>query len=414
MTDASPGIRRVTADHLRGAVHRSKALSRSGVLERGFTLAFRNLVYPQIWEDPVVDMEALGIQSTDHVVAIASGGCNVMSYLTANPARVTALDLNGAHIALNRLKLAAARHLPSHASFYNMFGRGNLRGNVQAFDTYLRDRLDTQTRNFWNGRGWNGRRRISIFSKGLFRHGLLGRFIGAAHLLARANGCRPQAILEARSLEEQRQIFEARFAPIFDRGLVRWIVNQKASLYGLGIPPAQYDALAGGNPGGMAAVLRERLEKLTCGFPIKENYFAWQAFGRAYEDIPSAAVPPYLEKKNFEAIRGACERVDVRHQSMTAFLEESGPESIDCIVLLDAQDWMNDGELTRLWSAISRASRPGARVIFRTAADERLLPGRIPDDLLGSWTYEEERSRALHERDRSSIYGMFHLYTLKD
>jgi len=45
-------------------------------------------------------MEALRLGPDDRVVAIASGGCNVLSYLTADPARVAAIDLNGAHIAL--------------------------------------------------------------------------------------------------------------------------------------------------------------------------------------------------------------------------------------------------------------------------------------------------------------------------
>jgi S-adenosylmethionine-diacylglycerol 3-amino-3-carboxypropyl transferase len=82
--------------------------------------------------------------------------------------------------------------------------------------------------------------------------------------------------------------------------------------------------------------------------------------------------------------------------------------------LLDAQDWMTDAGLTALWTQITRTARPGARVIFRTAADDRLLPERLPDDLLSRWRYEEERSRELGRQDRSSIYGAFHLYVLKD
>ena len=46
-----------------------------------------------------------------------------MSYLTADPGRITAVDLNHAHIALGRLKLAAARHLPSHRHFANFLRR---------------------------------------------------------------------------------------------------------------------------------------------------------------------------------------------------------------------------------------------------------------------------------------------------
>ena len=53
---------------------------------------------------------------------------------------------------------------------------------------------------------------------------------------------------------------------------------------------------------------------------------------------------------------------------------------------------------------------PGARVIFRTAANERLLPGKVPDAILSGWTYDAERSRTLDASDRSSIYGAFHLY----
>jgi S-adenosylmethionine-diacylglycerol 3-amino-3-carboxypropyl transferase len=95
--------------------------SREGVLERIFTLAFRGLVYPQIWEHPAVDLEAMQIRPTDHVLAIGSGGCNILNYLVVDPARISAIDLNGAHIALIRLKLCALRHLPDYDSFFRFY-----------------------------------------------------------------------------------------------------------------------------------------------------------------------------------------------------------------------------------------------------------------------------------------------------
>jgi S-adenosylmethionine-diacylglycerol 3-amino-3-carboxypropyl transferase len=79
-------------------------------------------------------------------------------------------------------------------------------------------------------------------------------------------------------------------------------------------------------------------------------------------------------------------------------------------VLLDAQDWMTDHQLNALWTEITRTARPGARVIFRTAAEPTLLPGRVADRILDRWTYEEEESLELGRQDRSSIYGGFHLY----
>ncbi len=88
-----------------------------------FCRLFKGLVYPQIWEDPEVDMVALAIQPGHRIVTIASGGCNALSYLTADPARVEAVDLNRAHVAFNRLKLAALKHLPDYATFIASMAR---------------------------------------------------------------------------------------------------------------------------------------------------------------------------------------------------------------------------------------------------------------------------------------------------
>ncbi len=70
---------------LKQAVRRHKVMSREGMLEKLFERLFRGLVYAQIWEDPEVDLEAMALTPDCHVVAIASGGCNILSYLTADP-----------------------------------------------------------------------------------------------------------------------------------------------------------------------------------------------------------------------------------------------------------------------------------------------------------------------------------------
>ena len=248
MRHSTKAVGKATDAHLKAAVHRARPLTRAGVLERMFTFAFSKLVYPQIWEDPVVDMKALEIGPGHEVIAIASGGCNVLSYLTADPAEIMAVDLNGAHIALGRLKICALENLPDYDTFFRFFGRADARANVGVYDRLLRQKLDPATRAYWDKRRAFGRRRIGVFAHNFYRHGLLGHFLGAGHALARLHGVDPSVILEARSLEEQRRLYEERLAPIFDKPLVRWMMKQPASLYGLGIPPAQYKALAGDSP----------------------------------------------------------------------------------------------------------------------------------------------------------------------
>ncbi len=397
---------------VRGAVHRHQHLSKQGLLERAFTFAFRGLVYAQIWEDPAVDLEALAIAPNSHVVTIASGGCNVLSYLTANPRAITAVDLNTAHIALNRLKLAAARHLPDHAAFHRFFGQANRPDNIDAYRRFVQPHLDETSRRYWEGRDVIGRRRIKGFAKGFYKRGLLGGFIGLGHAMAKLYGIDPAEILAARTLDEQRHIYDTRLAPFFDKKFIRWMIDQPASLFGLGIPPAQYDVLAADDPQGISAALRSRLEKLACDFDISQNYFAWQAFGRGYGAGPDAPVPPYLEPANYETVVARVERVEIRHANLCDYLDSMPDASLDRYVLLDAQDWMTDVQLERLWNAITRTARTGARVLFRTAAAPDLLPGRVPEAILSRWAYQAEASADYTRRDRSAVYGGVHLYVL--
>jgi len=74
---------------------------------------------------------------------------------------------------------------------------------------------------------------------------------------------------------------------------------------------------------------------------------------------------------------------------------------------------MTEEILNDLWGEIERTARPGARVIFRTAGEESILPGRVPDSILSKFTYDAEKCRALTAKDRSSIYGGFHLYVYR-
>ena len=154
---------------LKDALLRHKALSKDGLSERLFGLLFSGLVYPQIWEDPVVDMEALRLQADDHVVAIASGSCNVLSYLTADPAKISAIDLNGAHIALGKLKLAALASLVRHEDFLRFFGQAQSKDNIALYDQTIAPRLDSVSRGYWEARSLTGRRRIEVFAKNFYR-----------------------------------------------------------------------------------------------------------------------------------------------------------------------------------------------------------------------------------------------------
>ena len=396
---------------LERAAHQRPAATRRGALERLFTLMFQGFVYNQIWEDPDVDLEALELEPHHRMITIASGGCNVLNYLAADPAQIVAVDLNPNHVALTRLKLSALENLPTYEEFFRFFGRANDKANREAYDDFLSERLDATTRRYWEKHIPLHGRRINMFARNLYRYGLLGRFIGVLHAMARLHGKRLEGILSARTAAEQRSAFEQTIAPLFDYKSVKLLSKSPISLYALGIPPAQYDELVSANNGNAIAALRERVERLACDFPIRDNYFAWQAFGRGYDVENREAIPAYLRRDIYEVIRTRTDRVAVHHASLTDFLSQQPAQSIHRYVLLDAQDWMNPNQLSSLWAEIDRtADTRDARVIFRTAGADSPLQRKLKPELLAPWIYLEKESRAFHAQDRSSIYGGFHVY----
>lgn len=394
-------------------VQRAPALGVNGLLERLFSRLVEGLAYPLVWEDPVPDMQAFGIGPEDRLACIASGGCNMMSFLTAGPASVLAADLSPAQVALGRLKLAAARHLPDHPAFLDFFGRADRPGNVEAYDRHIAPHLDSATRRYWETRTARGRR-IEQFARGFYRHGTLGRFIGAAHVLARLAGTDLRPFLDCRSIDEQRSFFNARIGPLFDSPLVQSLARQPAALFGLGIPLTQYERLADEGEGDILPVLRTRLHRLLCDFPLKDNYFAWQAITRTYPDPGQGRLPPYLAPEAFETLRHHAARAEVVNRPLTESLAEEMGGSIRGFSLLDAQDWMTNAQLGGLWRQITRTAAPGATVVFRTGGAADLLPGRVPPEVLGHWRYDRAASRAGFEADRAAIYGGFHVYRLRE
>jgi S-adenosylmethionine-diacylglycerol 3-amino-3-carboxypropyl transferase len=400
----------MTSLALRRAVHRSPVVSSSGLLERLFTFWFARLIYTQIWEDPRVDREALGLGPESRVAAIASAGCNALAYLADDPAAIELVDLNPAHVALTRLKIAAVQHLPDHEALLRFLGRADDAANPDLYRRHIAPNLDAETRAFWESPRLGLKPRLSLFARGLHRHGATNLSIGWLHALCRHIGFRPEAVLAATTLEEQRAIFACEMAPVFETRLARILCRLPVTFFSFGIPPSQYEALKRDADGNIVTVWRERLERLATGFPIAENPFAAIAFGRGYDLARPGALPDFLQPRHYEAVRERAHRIEVRNTSMSQFLTCEPSGSYDGYVLLDAQDWMTPAQLQILWRQICRTARPGARVVFRTAGSASPLEPALPPELLKPWRYDRDESERLHADDRSAIYGGFHLY----
>ena len=271
-------------------------------------------------------------------------------------------------MALNRLKLVAADALPSWEAFYRFFGAADDEANVAAYRPADRAASRRRTsRAYWEGRSLqhSAGAAISIFARNVYRHGVLGRFIGMAHAAARLYGVDLRELLSARSLEEQRRFFETMLAPLFDKPAVRWATANRLSLYGLGIPPAQYEALAGGGDMGARAARAGR----AAGLRLQPRRQLLRLAG-----LRPRATPP-TRRARCRPICGASNSTPsapapTASRCSTARSPNFSPAaraSRDRYVLLDAQDWMTDAQLDALWRADHA---------HRTARRARDLPHR--------------------------------------
>ena len=394
---------------LKNAVYANK--KKISIHDRLFAFWFERLVYPQIWEDPVVDLKALNLKPTDHLITIASGSCNALSYLTASPKKITAVDLNHTHVALGQLKIEAFKQL-TYKEFYRFFGEANSVNNPRIYRELLAPNLNRATRDYWEG-GIKGFERIRMFEKGFYKYGLLGKLIGIIHIGAKLYRVKLDELLKQPSIEAQGQWFDDNVAKIFDSRLVKKIMGSPLALYNLGIPPSQHASLCEDRPESMAQVLKERARKLATVDDINNNYFAYQAYGRRYDHSNPSNKPLYLQEQYFELIRNNIDRLSIEQNNVLDALKSMPANSVDAVVLLDAQDWMTADEMITLWTEITRTANLGARVIFRTAGAASPIETSLGKDLNQRWKRNHTKSDQLIHEDRSAIYGAFHLYELE-
>ncbi len=372
----------------------------------------RSLVYNTCWEDPAVDRKALELNSRDRMLVITSAGCNVLDYALTGPARIHAVDANPRQSALLELKLAGIRRL-EFEDFFAAFGEGRHAGFEEIYRHVLREELSPFAQEWWD-------RNIVWFSgaspRGSFYyHGLSGvvatGFRGYLQLRpALRSGIR--LLLEANTLEEQREIYDRHVEPhLWSRGL-NWALSRQITMSLLGVPHPQRKEVQRQHDNGVAGFIRESIETVFRTLPVRTNYF-WTLYlrGRYTRDC----CPEYLKPHNFTALkRGAADCVDVHTDTVTGFLQKT-PERISKFVLLDHMDWMSSyypEALREEWQAILDRATPEARIIFRSAhrkpayLDRLRVRGRALRDAL---TFHDGLAWALQPSDRVHTYAGFHI-----
>jgi len=362
-----------------------------------------NLIYNCAWEDPRIDRELLQLNHESSVVMITSAGCNALDYLLDDPVQIHAIDVNHRQNALLELKMALiARN--AFEDLFEMFGIGS-HTDYSAIYSSVRAHLSESAKSFWD-------RRISFFNpkslkKSFYYHGTSGL---AAWVMGNALfRLRPNiknfavCLLDAASIEEQTQAYELIESEIWGK-FSNWLIRQPALMTLLGVPRPQIKLIEDSYPGGLTGYVKDKLKHVMTELPIEDNYF-WRVYITGSYTLHCC--PNYLRRENQDKLRQRLDRLKPYTGTLANFLHEN-PGCYSHYVLLDHQDWLawNDPvALREEWDLILANSRPGTRILMRSAGMDLSF---VPDEIRARLRFQPERTEALHRLDRVGTYGSTH------
>jgi len=356
------------------------------------------LIYNTCWEDPRLDREMLDFQPDSRVVMITSAGCNALDYLLDDPAEIHAVDMNPRQNALLELKMAVIQH-GDYDELFNMFGNG-LRPGFQHFMGQLD--LPAYAQWFWTEKKHYFEQ--TPLNPSFYYRGTAGQvaWLVLQGLVKSNSRVREfvDRLLEARSLEEQRALYE-NVKPALWNAFNGWLMKQPLIMAMLGVPRPQIRLIENQFPGGIIGYIQRKVEDVLTLLPMQDNYF-WRVY--ATGRYTAECCPNYLRRENQAALRERTKRVKTHSTTVAKFLEEN-PGEYSHYVLLDHQDWLashNVPGLEEEWDLILENSRPGTKILMRSAGTSIDF---IPSAARKRLRLFPEVAERMHRLDRVGTYG---------
>jgi S-adenosylmethionine-diacylglycerol 3-amino-3-carboxypropyl transferase len=303
--------------------------------------------------------------------------------------------------------------------FFDLFGRGHVSQAKQIYQGALRNHLTGESRDYWDKhfQKFFGSRRQPFYFRGT--SGAFAKMINM--YINKVIRVRPhiEAILEASSVDEQRDIYEAHLRQRFWSKPMCFAINRDTTLSLVGVPKAQRRQVEKDYDGGIVKFVQDCVESVFACLPLSDNYF-WRVYLTG--QYTEKCCPEYLKEENFEKLKaGLVDRVSTHTMSVQAFLDQHEGH-ISRYVLLDHMDWLSDKYFPLLeaeWQSILDRAAPGARVLWRSGGLKTDFVDNVQVNVNGKLTrlpelltYNTDLAAELHEQDRVHTYGSFYIADL--
>jgi S-adenosylmethionine-diacylglycerol 3-amino-3-carboxypropyl transferase len=359
------------------------------------TIVNRTYIYNICWEDPAVDHEVLKIQPDDVIFRICSAGDIVLDYAIEGPQKIVVCDMNLHQLWLFELKIRMLKDPKlTYEEWWSIWGDSDVEIALRVWNR-MRHTMSQGGRQWWDGRI------ARVFRKGFATSGSTGfitklflpflfRIVGFDTKKWAEHGFSHEYIMENYHVIENsawwfRTLFPGVLAPF------------------AGVPPNQI------GPEFYTTEFYEGiLREIFCDPDFGKNNYFWRFYcEKGYKD--QTCCPRTLMREHFEALRANAGCFEWHHATVQETMERVKPRTFTKLVLLDHMDWMPNTMVHDEWIALQRASKPGAKILWRSAFTHN---GQKPffnnldiDDLSPQW----------YSKDRVKMYpGTFLSYMPSD
>ena len=330
-----------------------------------------------------MDQRVFNLTEDDHVITIASAGCNVLDYIIEG-AQVTAVDFNSCQIALTELKKVAILQL-NYEQFFAIFSNSNMTLLREVYHSKLRAHLSKPSADFWD----EGIYKINSFMYSGTSGSMSWVLFRVILPLFGLGFIRRDLIAGITQDELKKKLAKCEYALRTMAWLMDNILLRGGCVFA-GVPERQME-LGLHRPSNLGTVIERIFFQTDL---VNDNYF-YAGYILGYYKPNNC--PRYLRAEHFDAMKKHLKagKLHLVHGTMLSAID-AVTSPITVASLLDHMDWMPDSMINEEIAHLMRKMSPNGKIFWRTFADnvhamplQWLNPDRVDDsdDRVGMyWT----------------------------
>lgn len=355
---------------------------------------FGRVRYANCWEDADVLCAALQPAEGKRFLSIASAGDNSFSLL-AHGAYVVAADLSLAQLACVELRRESFRNL----EYEQMLAFLGVIESADRAGTYdkLKSMLSEDARGFWDKQteaiagGFMHAGKFEDYFK-MFRT----RVIPLVHSQKRIH-----QLLDEKTLEQQNEFYMQSWNSIRWRMLFR-VFFSRFVMGRLGRDPEFFRYVEGSVAKRILSRTKHALTEIATSSNPYLRYILTGNYLAGSDDLNDVvALPHYLRRENFEAIRSGLDRLTLFNGSIQDAANQHRDGGFDGFNLSDIFEYLDPPLCEQIYKDLYGVARTGARWVYWNM----LVPRKVPDAFAKKIQSHNDLSRKLLEQDKAWFYS---------